>query len=116
MRPRKYTNINILSEVYVDSSQTYHFMVQCDVWGKRLYNPNLLSYQIGFGFDDLPNAPRYLKDKVKAKILERLKSPDAKFYEKDRDGWKRYTGLRYHDAESLARQIEYLSPDEEMQL
>jgi hypothetical protein len=109
MKARKYTNVHVIDDVYVDSDQTYHYTIQCDIWGKRTYNNSCLEYQFGTGFDNLSNAPLYLKQEVKTRILETLQSPNTRFYEKDRDGWKRYTGFRYHDAESLARQIEWLS-------
>lgn len=107
MKARKYTEITVLTEVYVNSQSDYTFYVHIKGYGRVAYDPSVGFYVPESNQDPRMNRfPRYVVFEVDLQVLERLKSPATRYYEYDRDGNKRYENLRYHDAESLALQIE----------
>ncbi len=106
----KYRNIRVSPLFYVSSSGHGFFTVLWD-GGSR-------DYSLDFGFHgrgqalEWNGAPAYLEAAVKAGILALLKSEDARPYEYDRDGVKRYEGLRYYDEVLRQIWIGWLSADQ----
>lgn len=97
---RRYQNVKAARAVYVNSLGQYHL----EVW----YEDVLLGKTIEreYCWDLLDplgvKAPAYLERECERLFLARLKDDGTRFYEFDRDGHKRYTGLRYYDPADVA--------------
>lgn len=98
----KYANITIGRDVYIDSLGHYHFMVMSN---------KLKIDHFSDGFERITHPPEYLELETKRQIAALLKSGEAKFYEHDRDGNRRYTELRYRNPDMEAWYTEqYANP------
>lgn len=98
MKPRKYTNIRVAHDVYVNSQCDYTFHIHMTGFGHAYYNPS-----VGFWTETAePKFPKYVVEEVDRQMIARLKSPNTVYYEYDRDGNERYENLRYYDAEFVA--------------
>lgn len=104
---RRYSNVRILTEVYVTSHADYWFKVMMDGGPSRSYCPH-----VGFegrGHWITWEGPKYLIDEVDRQIAQGCRDGRFKFYERDRDGNKRYDNLRYHDDEHVQWFIDDIS-------
>lgn len=112
MAQRRFTNIRVSSEVRVMSDGHFWFRVFMTGGVPR-------DYAIDLGFMEADNAPssvmgwkapKYLVEEVDKQIGVMFRDKTAKFYECDRDGWKRYDNLRYLDMDMVAWWAAKLAP------
>ncbi len=107
---RRYTNIRVLLTFNVSSSSHAFFTVRWD-GGSREYSPQIGWFSLPKSWSDgWSQAPRYLTAAADACILRLLQSGDYRAYEYDRDGNKRYEGLRYWNDELKAEIIHLCRP------
>lgn len=110
MSARRFTHVRLLNAVRVMSDGHLIVTVIMDGGPRRAYSPDYHE------FEALPSAPSgitwaapdYLYTVVDALVVDLLSGDRVKYYECDRDGTRRYEGLRYHDPERIAWLIETL--------
>lgn len=96
----KFTDIKVDNEVYVSSSGGYSTDVFMRENGKRITwsfwidGGQFVGVNWGSG-----NFPVYVWKEVYRQLAERLADPKTRFYEYNQDRVRRWTNLRYYDAE-----------------
>ena len=104
VKQSKYQDFRVYNTVYVSSTGHYSFRVSFTENGKKTGR----DYDYGLYYPLRRNYPRYVTSAVELEIAKLLKSGEAKFYEVDRDGNRRYEGLRYHMPELIPSMIKSL--------
>jgi hypothetical protein len=100
MKPRKYTNIKVLTRVRCMSDGYHWFTVIADGLGRDYYQPSI-------GFEKLTNAPKYLCNEVEHQIAQGFKENRFVIWERTKDDGERYApDLRYHSQEMVDYYIE----------
>lgn len=103
MKPKKYQDIEILTEVNVSSTSNYSFKGVCN-WGRFDYSGGYF-FRKGRREDWITwEPPKYFIEQVKRQIGKMARAGSFKFFEYNQDRVKRYENLRYHDPEY----VEYL--------
>ena len=105
MSDRAFDSIKIGTAIYCSSSYDHFIQVQVQRRGKWQQRPYWIE---GATLEGMNRVPNYLYVQIERQLLKLLEDGNATFYEFDRDGNKRFTDLRYHDAEWSVRRIERL--------
>ncbi len=104
-RERRFQNIRVSKQVYVNSMTQYSTHVYFTEAGKRkhyLWGIRDSCLTTANGRLDHRRVPKYVMDAIMREMLRLTTDEQLTFYEYDRDGEKRYDGLRYHEPEYFA--------------
>lgn len=105
---RRYSNVKVLTEVRCMSDGHYWFTVMMDGGPSRSYQPESGFEAVKRAWQLTWEAPKYLTTETDRLIAEGCREGRFKVYECDRDGYKRYDKLRYHDPAIFAWYAEHL--------
>lgn len=105
---RRFSNVQVLTEVRCMSDGHYWFRVTMDGGPVRSYQPECGFEAVAKAWQFTWEAPKYLIAETDRLIAKGCREGRFKVYECDRDGWKRYEDLRYHDPAMFAWYAEHL--------
>lgn len=112
---QRYTDIYVFKDINVSSSGHYFAKVAYQDRGERVVRDYCLTSGFiarrKYNAGDWTGAPSYLEQEARRLIVENIRNGWFAYFEYDREGSKRYSNLRYYDADHVHVLAEQLAKD-----